>query len=401
MPILVHAAPGANHGALTLDIPERQIMVNYPNDNFLWHHRILILRLDGSRWLVITPTRDCHEEDFAGVLILPLGRASQFPAEERPYFCFSPLDDAALGQLRGRANQLADVLGAGPVPPPQGPTHAQWFFADTASRLFSTEVPHEAFANPHDVELKGSAGLVLFEEVDGAAPRWLHIERIRPTDFAQWVREKREGAGRDARLLPAAPRVGTSSSSSSAVVPLFRDVVTLCRAPAAGTMSDIFDGPSSMVEVSNAMAASGLEPQAYALQFINSSGLAPKSALANEICSIVLTVHLLGTRDRVDFLNLYAAEHLARRLLQIQAAVRRNPKNPDFEGLEPYLAHSRDTSGLVRAPAFDKHVAEIQRAEAQVMKQRRQAREEQEANNKHKNDKGGKNNNKNKDKEDA
>lgn len=40
----------------TLDIPEIQVLVNFPGDldGFYWHHRILLHRIDGAVWLTLT-----------------------------------------------------------------------------------------------------------------------------------------------------------------------------------------------------------------------------------------------------------------------------------------------------------------------------------------------------------
>ena len=94
--------------------------------------------------------------------------------------------------------------------------------------------------------------------------------------------------------------------------------------------------------------------------------------------------------DRLDVLNVASAEYVARRLLMIQRAVRRNPRAPDFDGLECFMSNSLDIQGGIVTLEFEKHMAEIQRAEAQVMKQQRMARDEAHANDKHKGGKPGK-----------
>ena len=38
-----------------------------------------------------------------------------------------------------------------------------------------------------------------------------------------------------------------------------------------------------------------------------------------------------------------------------------NPRSPDFGGLDPYTEHMADSSGLMRTPAFDRHVASLQK----------------------------------------
>jgi hypothetical protein len=63
------------------------------------------------------------------------------------------------------------------------------------------------------------------------------------------------------------------------------------------------------------------------------------------------------------------------------------------------MAHAADTSGVVRAPKFEKFVAERNRDTSTVLKQMRLAKEENEA--RGSKDKGNKNKgNKNKDKDD-
>ena len=74
----------------------------------------------------------------------------------------------------------------------------------------------------------------------------------------------------------------------------------------------------------------------------------------------------------------------------IQRAVKRNPRVPDFDGLECFMSNTLDVQGGLVTLEFEKHMAEIQKAEAQVMKQQRMARDEAHANDKHKGGKAGK-----------
>ncbi len=60
-----------------------------------------------------------------------------------------------------------------------------------------------------------------------------------------------------------------------------------------------------------------------------------------------------------------------------ERAVKRNPRLPDFEGLSVYLAHTLDETGGVVTTAFDKHIADIKKDAALVLKQERLWREEQ------------------------
>ena len=60
-------------------------------------------------------------------------------------------------------------------------------------------------------------------------------------------------------------------------------------------------------------------------------------------------------------------------------AVKKNPKQPDFDGLDAILDTSLDASGVVIASKFMEWVGNQQKAKAVVMKADRQFAEEQEA----------------------
>ena len=98
--------------------------------------------------------------------------------------------------------------------------------------------------------------------------------------------------------------------------------------------------------------------------------------------NIFTALHLFQAYDKFDLPQIAGIEFLARWALMIQAAVRRQPRAPNFEGLEAYLSHSIDESGGVITSDFTKYVAEEQKAEAQVMKQNRLLREEHTADDK-------------------
>ena len=81
---------------------------------------------------------------------------------------------------------------------------------------------------------------------------------------------------------------------------------------------------------------------------------------------ICVVLRLFMQFDQLDISNLAGCEYLVRRLLQIEAAVKRNPRQPDFEGLDAILDSSVDTSGAALAPKFMEFVANIQKSQALV-----------------------------------
>ena len=60
----------------------------------------------------------------------------------------------------------------------------------------------------------------------------------------------------------------------------------------------------------------------------------------------------------------------------IDQAVNRNPRAPDFESLEMFLANGYDATGGVTTRDFDMFIAETQKNDAEIMKQTRLWREE-------------------------
>ena len=123
---------------------------------------------------------------------------------------------------------------------------------------------------------------------------------------------------------------------------------------------------------------SGLEPPAYTAQFLRSAGLGAKSSIAIEYGYLIHLLYLFMVTDRLNPRASTAMEHLARRCLQIQRAAQRNPRNPDFDGLEEYMRHASDSTGMAYTPGFDRHISERQKAESQILKQHRLQREENE-----------------------
>ena len=133
----------------------------------------------------------------------------------------------------------------------------------------------------------------------------------------------------------------------------------------------IFNGPSAAREVKHSQVASGMEPPAYVLQWRTTSGVNVQSGLAIEHGLWVEMLWLLTCHDLVTPLRLSCAELAARRILMIERVVRRNARNPSFDGLASYMAHSLDPHGDPRASQFANHIAEIQKTEAIIMKQNR------------------------------
>ena len=97
--------------AVSLDIPERQVLVPYYNNDLVWRHRVLLVKLGDARWVVGTPDFEVQAADlstFRKIHALP--RNGDFPASAiaAGLYCFdNPIRDEDLLQMRGEAARLA------------------------------------------------------------------------------------------------------------------------------------------------------------------------------------------------------------------------------------------------------------------------------------------------------
>ena len=169
--------------------------------------------------------------------------------------------------------------------------------------------------------------------------------------------------------------------------PLFREAAQKFDTAATPNRICFVDGPSAAADVVALITGSNMEAGPFAVDFIQKQGLNPKSGTAVEIVLNCKLMDIMAIDDGHDLRRSAAAEHTARRILQQMKAVRKNPKTPDYDQLDHYMDHVTELVTTARWGKFDKHVADIRKDEAVVMKGERLAREETEAETKKK--KGG------------
>ena len=402
------AAGAANAGTLTPDIPERMVLiamlpVGVPPTP--WEAHILFIHLGSGTWISCDTALSISSDALANEDIVPLARNSVYPLDRGAVWAFPIISEDRLAALRARATQLSEVLGG---PTGSSVTHGDgvWYFSDTAHASFGHPLPVSVLSTLTAADIRsgtaGAIGLVRADEGLGDGLQWTHIERIAPTDFAEWVREKREGAGRDRRVL--ALEAATSGGAS-----LFSDVLGAMQRETGPSL--VSTGPPTLASLSQLSAVqpfkkpdayrrvfgdtspvlpelllglsdSGKEMLPFISDFFVHSGLSPRSGVGLEIFYLLVSLYYLCCWDRCDPTSLIAAEHIARRLVQLQKAVRRNPKQPDFNSLESMMRHCDPIHGTIHTPALDKALSETAKAEANVMKNIRMMEEEKVKNNK-------------------
>ena len=126
-----------------------------------------------------------------------------------------------------------------------------------------------------------------------------------------------------------------------------------------------------------ALRMSGLEWSTHHLDFVHKAGLNPMSGSARSHRRISDAMAAFQQIDQLNLPALLGVEILMRYLVQIETAVSRNPKCPDYADLDGITGALISESGTLVLPNYQKYVANIQRDEAFAMKQRRLWQEEQ------------------------
>ena len=131
-----------------------------------------------------------------------------------------------------------------------------------------------------------------------------------------------------------------------------------------------------LVEFMESLRSAGLSFTTHHLEWLRRSDVAPGAAVVREHFHVSESLRSYGQFDQLDPSNCAGAELQVRRLVQIETAVRRNPKVPDYTGLECMLDSCTDSSGAAVTATFDSWVTERQRDAANTQKQGHLVREE-------------------------
>ena len=124
------------------------------------------------------------------------------------------------------------------------------------------------------------------------------------------------------------------------------------------------DGLRIAREFMLAVRASGIEGSiSYHSEWLKKSAVGEKSNAGREHRFLLEVLRLLCQWDQLDPSSLASAEITVRRVHQIEMAVRRNLKQPDYEGLDAILDAAIDSSGAVVLPSISSWLAEKQKAE--------------------------------------
>ena len=166
--------------------------------------------------------------------------------------------------------------------------------------------------------------------------------------------------------------------------------MTLWRAPAVPPKDTPLPGPSVAPEFFEAIRASGKGIIEYDSNWRLRSGIPEKGVVAKFHSALTEVLRVLITIDQCDPTNLISAELLVRWVVLLETATSRDPRQPDWDGLDIMVAGKISATGAAEVTVFNSWLTNIQKDQAQVMKQGRLLREERAAANKRKQDGGNK-----------
>ncbi|CAK0868029.1 unnamed protein product, partial [Prorocentrum cordatum] len=342
-------------------------LVRYDDDeNFQWHHRVLLVKGPDQWWVWVTPDGEIAAANLGGFRVVALQRGGAFPDRYRGniyVFDDADVDAEEMHQYYREARALGDILG---YPASAAPLarDERWFVSDPTSPQYGEEVPAASVGNDEVLIRRGEVGLVLIDDV------WQTAVRVEAGgSFEEWQARARGGPGRDPRIA------GDERDEEKDRFMSFRASVSKMREQAIPGWP--LKGKRATREACLALRDAGQEGwDEHHTTWVRRSGIPEKSNTAREHRMLCSVLRIMQQFDQLDLYNVAGVEYMVRRLKQLEAATRRNPRQPDFDGLDVVLDAAIDESGGFVLPAFDAWVGEQQRSEAAIMKAGRQWREE-------------------------
>ena len=350
------------------DIAEPQVLAHVAGQTHPYMHLVLMRRIDNAKWLALKPSGLIETVDLATMQILPLVRSAAFPdALLGQVTEFSvPLVEADMAMHQQRASAMLRLLSSAPAAAPaSGVAGTSWRICHTGCPYFGDAVPDEDVNTGPDAPVRGAMGVARFEG------QWWPIERVPDNELASWMEYMRNGTGRDERLAGM-----VRDGAGRRFVPLHEYLGLLRPQDRAKDKDYPHRGPSAAIEVLQGVRASGRELIAYDEHWAANSGISPQSSIRHEHRTIFHTLAMLQSWNQVDIPNLAGCEYLCRRAVQIQRAVRVNPRAPSFIGLHKMTEHSLDEAGGLATADFTQHFASVAEADARILKQNRLLRSE-------------------------
>ena len=354
---------------MSLDIKQLQVLFHFPGDahGFDWHHRVLLKKLGGGKWIVLDPDLAIGRADLNTQAHVVLERNAPFPAAQAlATYAFDPLSKQQLDGCMRRAEAMAMVFDDQDVVELDA---FNWVVADVHHPSFGAQLSDAEMLNANIGFAKG------FTEVNGEE---VFVEKIKISDLDDWKKQRMGDEG-DLRLL------GNHRDSSGARHLPLSFAVGLMR---ESTFDDWkYMGPRAAKEYVTAVRDGPGDLTSYHHQWAKRSGVNEYSSVAHDHKVLTETLRAAIMVDQIDISNLQSFELIVRRLIQHEIAVSRNPQHPDYSGLDVVMQAPTKASGQASVAAFTEYITGQMKDQANILKQSRLWKEEQ--THAHKRDGGG------------
>ncbi|CAK0875323.1 unnamed protein product [Prorocentrum cordatum] len=347
--------------------PEREesplaILVRYENDphGFFWHHRLLLFRVSDDMWICLTPDHDLVRVKLLDSRHEVLERRAPFPAHlANQVYAHDPIGGAALAAFRRRARLRGQLLGVGQV---DAIECMIWVVAEPLSHRFG-EIIDAALMDDEGrgtgFDQKGVAVL------DGEE---FFVQKIAASGLADFKRGAKADMGDVRTLGDRHDEVGLRTLRLSEAVALMCDVEQP-NFPLAGVRS--------VKEFLNSVASGLGNMTSYQAEWERLSGVGEGSAVNHVRRNLCEVIRLMHSWDQVDVSMLASAELLLRWLIQAEIAVERNPRHPDYSGLDIVISAPVNAVGRASTSKFNTWVTDRLKERATIWKHERLYREEQ------------------------
>ncbi|CAE7263778.1 unnamed protein product [Symbiodinium sp. CCMP2592] len=339
-------------GNLTLDIPEVQVLVNFPGDanGLNWHHRILLHRVAGAEWIALTPDYDLERHSLGAIRHRVLDRRAPFPDDiAAEVYAHDPVGRAQLSVYKRRAQLMASVLGDGAV---EELDTVLWVIADPTHRNFGTEIDAGLLDNEATGVAFASKGVAI---VDGEE---VFVERVHSSGLAAWkaargdvrlLGDHKDGAGK--RKLDLAKAVALMRSPKD-------DEFPIAGVRAAKELHEsISEGPGNFLS--------------YHAEWLRLSGVSSRNAASHVHRNLCDVLRLMHSYDQLDCSALACGETLCRWMIQTELAVERSPAQPDYTGLDIVAGTATLPDGRATTTRFSEWVSGRMKDRAAIWKQER------------------------------
>lgn len=347
---------------LTQDVPDIQLIVEYPNDpnGFYWHHRILLKKISNGVWLALTPDLEVSRHDLNIQNHIVLERNSPFPAAQSPYvYAFDPVSKSTIEAKKRTAAAQAVVLGEDAM---VEIAQVVWVIAEKDHPRFGETVAAEIVDNQGLTTVFETKGVTICEGAETFIQKMLLSEVKAFTDSGK-------SDDTDVRLL------GVHTDKSGKRKLDLEDSLALMKEETMADFPMTGETKAAKEFLISVSEGPGTLPR-YHLDWQRLSGISDGSSINHthrNLCEILRYMH---SYDQLNIVNTASGEFAVRWLIQLEVATERNPRNPDFSGLDLIMGGAVNDEGKAITSKFTQELTTKLKERANIYKQERLYREE-------------------------